>query len=158
MTNATKTPSRAQTRKPKKRGLKKSKLIRINHYMAWITVPLLFLSTFVYFSPSLGIPLPDWTQLFAPTFQLFFVVHALISIYVFRFSRLSMSPKAIEIYSGYGILLTVILNFVFYRNEPYATIVFWTNWAFIIIHLVLGIRFVLRRAKREQRKGQVKRR
>ncbi len=32
MANVTQTPSRAQTAKSKKRGLKKSKLIRINRY------------------------------------------------------------------------------------------------------------------------------
>lgn len=147
MTDATQTLSKAQPGKSKRRGLKKQ-LILINRYMAWITVPLVFLSTFVFFSPSLRIPLPGWTQLFSPVFQLFFVVHALISIYVFRFPRLNASPKSIEIYSGYGILLTVILNFVFYGNEPYATIVFWANWAFIAVHLMLGIRFMLKRIKR----------
>ncbi len=156
MANVTQTPSKAQMGKSKKRGLKKSKLIRINRYMAWITVPLLILSTFVFFSPSLRISLPDWMQLFSPVFQLFFVVHTLISIYVFRFPRFSTSPKSIEIYSGYGILLTVILNFVFYGSEPYATIVFWANWAFIAVHIVLGMRFALRRLKRGQRKGQAK--
>lgn len=148
MANVTQTPSKAQMGKSKKRGFKKSNLILINRYMAWITVPLVFLSTFVFFSPSLRISLPDWMQLFAPVFQLFFVVHTLISIYVFRFPRLGASPKSIEIYSGYGILLTVILNFVFYGHEPYATIVFWANWAFIAVHLVLGARFALRRLKR----------
>ena len=158
MTDATQTPSKAQMGKSKKRGLKKGKLIRINRYMAWITVPLLILSTFVFFSPSLRISLPDWMQLFSPVFQLFFVVHTLISIYVFRFPRLSASPKSIEIYSGYGILLTVILNFSFYGHEPYATIVFWANWAFIAVHIVLGMRFALRRLKRGQQKAQAKRR
>ena len=158
MTDATQTPSKAQMGKSKKRGLKKSKLIRINRYMAWITVPLLILSTFVFFSPSLRIPLPGWMQLFGPVFQLFFVVHTLISIYVFRFPRLSTSPRSIQVYSGYGVLLTVILNFAFYGHEPYATIVFWANWAFIAVHIVLGIRFTLKRLKRGQQKAQAKRR
>ena len=127
----------------------KGRLIRINRYMAWITVPLVFLSTFVFFSPSLRIHLPDWMQLFSPVFQLFFVLHTVISIYVYRFPRFRKSPKSIEIYSGYGILLTVILNFVFYGHEPYGTIVFWANWAFIAVHLVLGVRFALRRLKRK---------
>lgn len=147
MTNVTQIPSRVQTGKSKKRELKK-RLIRVNRYMAWITAPLVFLSTFVFFSPSLRIPLPDWMQLLNPVFQLFFVVHTLISIYVFRFPRFSASPKSIEVYSGYGILLTIILNFVFYGHEPHATIVFWANWALIAVHLVLGVRFALRRLKR----------
>jgi multidrug transporter EmrE-like cation transporter len=52
----------------------------------------------------------------------------------------SPSAKIIQVYSGYGILLTVVLNIIFYGQEPYATPAFWANWAFVAIHLVISVR------------------
>lgn len=132
------------TRHTSQSNLRK-RLARIDHLAAWLAIPFLAAATVVYFIPSA----PAWTQGFNLVFQLFFVIHALLSIYRFRLPRFKPSAKIFQVYSGYGILLTVVLNMIFYGQEPYAALAFWTNWAFVAIHLVISVRFWLKRQKRK---------
>lgn len=122
-------------------------LARVDHLTAWLAIPFLAAATAVYFIPTA----PAWTQGFNLVFQLLFVIHALLSIYRFRLPKFKASAKIIQVYSGYGILLTVVLNMIFYGQEPYATLAFWTNWAFVAIHLVISVRFWLKRRKGKRR-------
>jgi len=134
-----------QTKTNSSSNLKKQ-ITYIDRLTAWLAIPLLAAATFVYFIPAM----PSWAKGFNLVFQILFVSHTILSIYRFRLPRFNGSNKTIQVYSGYGILLTVILNMILYGQEPYATLVFWANWLFVAVHIVISVRFWLNRRKGKQ--------
>ena len=137
--------------KNKKEIFSKKKLVQIDHLTAWIAVPMLMVSTIVYYCPA---P-PRWTGVFNLAFQVLFLIHALISIYRFRLPELKVNKKSLQVYSGYGILITVILNMVFYRQAMIAELVFWINWVFVGLHVFISLlfRFQLQQKRKKLKKA-----
>jgi hypothetical protein len=110
-------------------------IVKVDRFSAWLATILLICATVVYYLPHTA----SWLQIFNILFQLTFLIHTICSIYRFGFRKIKMNIKSLQIYSGYGILLTVILNIVFAANQQITVVVFWANWFFVGVHILLAI-------------------
>ena len=113
----------------------KQYLVKVDRFAAWLATLFLFGATIVYYMSDAA----SWLQIFNILFQITFLLHTLCSIYRFGFPKLHLNKKGLQIYSGYGILLTVILNIVFAANQQIAIVVFWVNWFFVGVHLLVAL-------------------
>lgn len=108
---------------------------RLDQLTARVATFLLIGATIVFYAPSL----PNWTKTFNILFQIAFISHTIFSLYIYGFPPFRRTVKSLQIYSGFGIFITVVLNIVFNQQVLLASILFWLNWFFVFIHISLAV-------------------
>jgi hypothetical protein len=125
---------------------RKRKVAVVNRWMAWIMFPILVIGTVAYYKNGLGLPnIANWiSPVFNNTFILMFFVHAAASFYLYGIPKPKGNIRVIHVYIGYGVFLFTMISQSF-RSEPLHLITYLINWVFIVAHLALSLRFMLKR-------------
>ena len=135
-------------KKARKEKAKRKKTVAIwNRRLAWITLPMLLISTFCVYAaqwewyPSL-LTLGIITSLI---FIVLLFLHSGCSVYLFGFPKFSWKIRILHIYIGYGIFVFTMISQSIIGFEPYHNITYAIMWALIIVHVSLSTRFMLKR-------------
>ena len=132
----------------KKRKANRKKAIAVwNRRIAWVMLPSLLLSTFaVYAASSNWLPnLMNFGIATSLIFILLLFIHTIFSVYLFGFPELKWQIRVVHIYVGYSIFIFTMISQSIIGIEPYHNIFYALNWLFIIVHITLSIRFMLKR-------------
>lgn len=132
---------------------KRKKSIAVwNRRLAWITLPMLLVSTFAVYAANGGW-MPNLLTFGIVTSLVFIVllfVHSFFSVYLFGFPRFKWQIRVVHIYIGYGVFIFTMLSQTLIGFEPYHNIFYALNWAFIVAHVALSTRFMLKRNIKRQ--------
>lgn len=137
---------------------RKKKIAVWNRRLAWITLPMLLISTFSVYAaqwnwfPSL-LTLGIITSLI---FILLLFTHSGFSVYLFGFPKFKWKIRIVHIYIGYGIFIFTMISQSIIGFEPYHNIAYAINWLLIIIHVTLSTRFMLKRNVKKQPEPELK--
>ena len=123
------------------------RLTQINRQLAWVTLAWLVLATASSWSePRLG--MPRWIAWTANNlFTVNFILHGVMSAYVYRMPRPRSTPRVMQVYLGYSIALFTLVSQTAIGTEPLHSITFAVLWLFIGGHVTLAIRSRSRRAE-----------
>lgn len=133
-----------------KRAARKKQTAVWNRRLAWVTLPLLLISTFAVYAAkdlmpnlkSIGI----WSSMI---FILCLLLHSFFSVYLFGFPRFRWQIRVVHIYIGYVVFICTVISQSIIGFEPYHNIFYALNWIFIIAHVTLSTRFMLKRNVRK---------
>ncbi len=118
-----------------------------NRRLAWITFPLFLISTIVTYLYS-GKIYPELKNLAIYSSLLFilcFFAHAIFSVYLFGFPKFKWQIRVVHIYIGYLLFVFTMLSQAIIGVEPYHNIAYGLMWMFLIAHVSLSFRFMLKR-------------
>ena len=128
--------------KKAKRAARKKLIAVWNRRLAWITLPLLLISTFaVYWMPNLK-SIGIWSSMI---FILCLLLHSFFSVYLFGFPRFKWQIRVVHIYIGYAVFVLTMISQSIIGFEPYHNIFYALNWIFIVAHVALSTRFMFKR-------------
>ncbi len=116
-----------------------------NRRLAWITFGWLIAATAsAWAEPRLD--LPHWVAWTTNNlFTVNFILHGLMSAYVYRMPRPRSNPRVIQAYLGYGIGLFTLVSQSLIGTEPMHSITFAVLWLLIGGHIALALRSRSRR-------------
>lgn len=116
-----------------------------NRRLAWVTFGWLIAATSsAWAEPRLGLPRwVAWTS--NNLFTVNFILHGLMSAYVYRMPRPRSNPRVIQAYLGYGIGLFTLASQSLIGTEPIHSITFAVLWLLIGGHIALAVRSRSRR-------------
>ena len=116
-----------------------------NRRLAWVTFGWLIAATAsAWAEPRLG--LPRWVAWTTNNFfTVNFVLHGLMSAYVYRMPRPRSNPRVLQAYLGYGIGLFTLVSQSLIGTEPMHSITFAVLWLLIGGHIALAFRSRSRR-------------
>ena len=118
-----------------------------NRRLAWVTLPMLLVSTFaVYLLPNFK----TFGVIASLIFIVLLFVHSFFSVYLFGFPRFRWQIRVVHIYIGYAIFVCTFVSQSIIGFEPYHNIFYALNWIFIIAHVALSTRFMLKRNVKKQ--------
>lgn len=137
---------------------KRKKSIAVwNRRLAWITLPMLLVSTFAVYAAQGWMPnLMTFGVVTSLVFIALLLVHSFFSVYLFGFPRFKWQIRVVHIYIGYGIFIFTLLSQSLIGFEPYHNIFYALNWAFIAVHVALSTRFMLKRNIKRQPEPRLK--
>lgn len=117
-----------------------------NRRLAWVTFGWLIAATAsAWAEPRLD--LPHWVAWTTNNlFTVNFILHGLMSAYVYRMPRPRSNPRVIQAYLGYGIALFTLVSQSLIGTEPMHSMTFAVLWLLIGGHVALALRS---RARRE---------
>ncbi len=78
-------------------------------------------------------------------FILFFFVHTIFGVYLFGFPKFKWQIRVVHIYVGYLLFIFTIVSQAIIGVEPYHNIAYGLMWLFLITHVSLSFRFMLKR-------------
>lgn len=94
--------------------------------------------------------MPSWVSpVFNNAFILLFFVHAAASFYLYGIPKPRNQIRVIHVYIGYGVFLFTMISQSI-RSEPLHMITYIINWLFIVAHLALSVRFMLKRVTHQR--------
>jgi hypothetical protein len=131
----------------KRKAGRKQKIAVWNRRLAWITLPMLLISTFSVYSAQWNW-FPALLTFGIITSLIFIIVlfaHSGFSVYLFGFPKFKWQIRILHIYIGYGIFVFTMISQSIIGFEPYHNIAYAINWLFIIGHVALSTRFMLKR-------------
>lgn len=137
--------------KKTKRSARKKRIAVWNRRLAWITLPLLLISTFAVYASKDWMPnlksVGIWSSMI---FILCLLLHSFFSVYLFGFPRFKWQIRVVHIYIGYAVFICTMISQSIIGFEPYHNIFYALNWVFIIAHVALSTRFMLKRNVKKQ--------
>ncbi len=137
--------------KKTKRAARKKQIAVWNRRLAWFTLPLLLISTFAVYASKDWMPelkaVGVWSSMI---FILCLLLHSVFSVYLFGFPRFRWQIRVVHIYIGYVVFICTIISQSIIGFEPYHNIFYALNWIFIIAHVTLSTRFMLKRNVKKQ--------
>ena len=116
-----------------------------NRRLAWVTFGWLIAATAsAWAEPRLGLARwVAWTT--NNLFTVNFILHGMMSAYVYRMPRPRSNPRVIQAYLGYGIGLFTLVSQSLIGTEPMHSITFAVLWLLIGGHIALAVRSRSRR-------------
>lgn len=78
-------------------------------------------------------------------FMLCFFIHTIFGVYLFGFPKFKWQIRVVHIYIGYLLFIFTILSQAIIGAEPYHNIAYALMWLFLIAHVSLSFRFMLKR-------------
>lgn len=129
---------------------RKRRLAIGNRWMAWAMAAVLFVGTLAYYREPWGLLfIPAWVDpLFNNSFLILFFVHATASFYFYGVPRPRANIRVAHVYIGYGVFLFTMVSQSLIGVEPIHMITYVINWLFIGAHILLSVRFLLKRLTR----------
>jgi hypothetical protein len=135
-----------ESTKKANRAKQKKQIAVWNRRLAWVTLPMLLISTFaVYASRDWMTNLKNFGVWSSMVFILCLFVHSFFSVYLFGFPRFKWQVRVVHIYIGYAVFIFTIISQSIIGFNPYYTIFYVMMWIFIIAHISLSTRFMLKR-------------
>lgn len=117
---------------------------RLNRRLGWVTLPLLLVSTGVFYVQA-----PDDHTLaivLQAVFVPLFLVHVALSIYVFGFPRPRRTLRVFHIYLGYATFVVVMLSQLFFHEDPQHLVFLVLMYLTVAAHITIAVRYgVVRR-------------
>ncbi len=141
----------SQNELAKNRPSKKKQIAEWNRKTAWITLFVLVVmnvSTYANHYKSV-----DWLMttsiISSVVFILLLLIHSGFSVYLFGFPKFKWQIRVVHIYIGY---LLFIFTFISQSisAEPYHIITYAIMWVFLIAHVTLSFRFMIKRNVKKQ--------
>ncbi len=141
----------SQNELSKNRPSKKKQIAAWNRRLAWVTLFVLVVmnvSTYANHYKSV-----DWLTttsiISSVVFILLLLIHSGFSVYLFGFPKFKLQIRVVHIYIGY---LLFIFTFISQSIsiEPYHKITYAIMWMFLIAHVTLSFRFMLKRNVKKQ--------
>lgn len=132
---------------------RKRRLAVANRWMAWVMAPVLLVGTLAYYRDAIGlggILNEAIDQGFNNLFIMLFFVHATASFYFYGVPRPRMSIRVFHVYIGYAVFLFTMVSQSLLGVEPIHIITYVVNWVFIVAHLALSLRFMVKRVTRQR--------
>ena len=116
-----------------------------NRRLAWVTFGWLIAATLsAWAQPRLGLPRwIAWTT--NNLFTVNFILHGIMSAFVYRMPRPRANPRVMQAYLGYGIGLFTLVSQSLIGTEPMHSITFAVLWLLIAGHIALAVRSRSRR-------------
>jgi hypothetical protein len=139
------TPTTEQA-KAKARARRKKRVAVWNRRLAWVTFPTLVMGTLFYYGPVYRWwpAAHGWGRVLMNIFTLMFLVHSVFSVYLFGFPKWKKNLRVYHIYIGYAVFVLTLTSQSLIGFEPYHAVFYALNWLFIIMHVTLSTRFMLR--------------
>ncbi|MFZ9857903.1 MAG: hypothetical protein ACO3F2_06170 [Roseiflexaceae bacterium] len=130
---------------------RKRKMAIGNRTLAWVIFFSLAIDTVAYYQEALGLQIDSWVHLtFSNIYIMLFFIHAVASLYFYGIPKLRSHIRVVHVYIGYGVFVFTMVSQSLIGMEPIHMITYLINWGFIIAHIVLSIRFMLQRVRRQQ--------
>lgn len=129
------------------RATRKKTIAVWNRRLAWVTLPLFLISTIsTYLATSKVYPeLMGLAVVSSMVFILCFFIHTIFAVYLFGFPTFKWHIRVAHIYIGYLLFVFTILSQAIIGVEPYHNIAYSIMWLFLIAHVSLSFRFVIKR-------------
>ncbi len=116
-----------------------------NRRLAWVTFGWLIAATVSSWAEP-RLDLPRWIAWSANNFfTVNFILHGVMSAYVYRVPRPRANPRVLQAYVGYGIGLFTLISQSLIGTEPMHSITFAILWLLIGGHIALAVRSRSRR-------------
>jgi hypothetical protein len=133
--------------KSARRAARKKRVAIWNRRLAWVTLPFFLVSTIsTYLVTSKTFPeLMATAMVSSMVFILLFFAHTIFGVYLFGFPKLKWQIRVVHIYVGYLLFIFTILSQAIIGVEPYHNIAYGVMWVFLICHVGLSFRFMLKR-------------
>mgnify|MGYP001334063586 FL=1 len=118
-----------------------------NRRLAWVTFPLFLISTIsTYLYSTKTYPeIVDVAIYSSIVFILCFFAHTIFGVYLFGFPKFKWQIRVVHIYIGYLLFIFTLLSQAIIGVEPYHNIAYGLMWLFLIAHVSLSFRFMLKR-------------
>lgn len=130
---------------------RKRKFAIFNRYLAWVTTVSLIISMIYTYRKQIGIDLPSWIGMVFTLLYIFpLFIHAFASFYFFGLPRFRNHIRVVHIYIGYAVFISMMIYLSVGSKEPLHMITYGINLAFIVAHVVLSTRFMLKRISRQK--------
>jgi len=131
----------------KNRAVRKKNIAVWNRRLAWVTLPLLLISTFAVYAANYNwlSGLKKFGLITSLIFILLLLTHSAFSVYLFGFPKLKRNIRVAHIYIGYAIFIFTLISQSIIGFEPYHNIAYGLNWIFITAHVALSTRFMFKR-------------
>ena len=123
-----------------------------NRRLAWITLfVLIVMNVSVYSDYYKWV---DWLHttsiVTSGIFILLLLIHSIFSVYLFGFPKFKWQIRIVHIYIGYFLFISTFLSQSIIGFEPYHIIAYTLNWIFVVAHVSLSTRFMLKRNVKRQ--------
>ena len=123
-----------------------------NRRLAWITLfVLIVMNVSVYSDYYKWV---DWLHttsiVTSGLFILLLLIHSIFSVYLFGFPKFKWQIRVVHIYIGYFLFIFTFLSQSIIGFEPYHIIAYTLNWIFVVAHVSLSTRFMLKRNVKRQ--------
>ena len=131
---------------------KKKQIAVWNRRLAWVTLfVLIVMNVSVYSDYSQWITgLHTIALISSGLFTLLLLIHSIFSVYLFGFPKFKWQIRVVHIYIGYFLFIFTFLSQSIIGCEPYHIIAYTLNWIFVVAHVSLSIRFMLKRNVKRQ--------
>ena len=133
---------------PQARAAFKSKVAKINRYMAWVNLPLLLIGSFMIHAWKDGVAGASARSTggaLQGIFIILFFIHTLMSAYLYGIPKPARNVRVFHVYLGYAVFLFVMSSQVFLKTEPLHTLLYFLQWVTISFHIALSTRFAFKR-------------
>jgi hypothetical protein len=140
-------PEAERLRQLEEQRARKRRMASLNRNLSWGIALVLAIGTLAYYGPDWGLNFfPAWVDpFFNNLFLILFFVHTTASFYFYGVPKPRLNIRVVHIYIGYGVFIFTMVSQSVIGMEPLHLITYVVNWAFIAMHLALGLRFLMRR-------------
>lgn len=141
-----------RTRLAAEQRARKRRLAIGNRWLAWAMAFVLLVGTLAYYREPWGLlMIPAWVDpLFNNSFLILFFVHATASFYFYGVPRPRPNIRVAHVYIGYGVFVFTMLSQSLIGVEPIHMITYVINWLFIGMHMLVSMRFLVKRVTRQK--------